>query len=78
MLQSEFEQRRAANMRALLPASKKPNIKVIDLVEKILYQNPSLPVVIQIGTQQFPIESVDVDDKNRVCINSSFSCVDLI
>jgi len=73
MLQSEFEQRRIANLRVLLPASQRPGMKVIDLVERLLDQAPGLPVIIHMGTQRYPIQSVDVDDENRVRINSSFS-----
>jgi len=62
MDQSDFEKRRAAQKRTLKAMDKKPMVKVIDLVEMLLQEEPSLPVVVQIGTHQFPILYVRADD----------------
>lgn len=72
MDQKEFDKRKAAQINALeclavlyeKPAVKV--VKVIDLVEMLLRQNPSLPVVMQVGTQQFAIVSVVADSQNVV------------
>ena len=66
MDQKDFERRKAAQIKALKAMNEKPMIKVIDLVEMLLEENPSLPMVIQIGTYQFPITSVCADDENNV------------
>ncbi|MBA7495859.1 hypothetical protein ES702_06455 [subsurface metagenome] len=66
MDQNEFERHKAAQIRALNAMDEKPMIKVIDLVELLLKENPSLPVVIQVGTRKMPITSVLADDENNV------------
>jgi len=62
MDQREWEARLAAQKRALKALDEKPMVKAIDLVEMLLRENPSLPVVVQIGTHQFPIACVQLDD----------------
>jgi len=64
--QAAFENRRAAQVRAL--RAMKPAMKVIELVEELLKENPSLPVTIEIGSHQFSITSVKVDDDGKVRI----------
>jgi len=64
--QKEFEDRRAAQIKALETMIEKPGIKVIELVEILLEQNPGLPVVLQDGCWQFPIVSVRADPENGV------------
>lgn len=66
MLQKEFENRRAAQIKALETMNEKPALKVIELVEILLEQNPGLPVVLQDGSWQFPIVSVRADAENGV------------
>jgi len=62
MDQKEFEISRAAQKKALKAINEKPVVKVIDLVELLLLENPSLPVVMQVGSWQFPIAYVRADD----------------
>jgi len=66
MDQKEFEMRRIALKRALKAVDEKPIVKVIDLVELLLMENPGLPVVVQVGTRQFPIAFVLADDDETV------------
>ena len=68
MDQKEFETRRSAQKRALKSVDEKPIVKVIDLVEILLGENPSLPVVLQVGSWQFPIAYVRADDENNIQI----------
>ena len=62
MDKNEFETSRAAQKKALKAVDEKPVVKVIDLVELLLLENPGLPVVVQVGTRQFPIAYVRADD----------------
>ena len=62
MDQKEFETSRAAQKKALKAIDEKPIVKVIDLVELLLLENPGLPVVVQVGSWQFPIAYVRADD----------------
>lgn len=64
----EFERRRSAQIRALKAVDEKPTMKVIDLVEMLLTENPSLPVIVQQGTRQLRIVSVRADSQNNVQI----------
>ncbi len=64
--QKEFDDRKAANIRAVELMIEKPGIKVIELVEILLEQEPGLPVVLQDGSWQFPIVSVRADPENGV------------
>ncbi len=66
MDQKEFETRRSSQKRALKAAGEKPIVKVIDLVEILLGENPGLPVVLQVGSWQFPIAYVRADDDEAV------------
>lgn len=66
MDQKEFETRRSAQKQALKAVDEKPIVKVIDLVEKLLRENPSLPVIIQVGSWQFPIAYVRADDDESI------------
>lgn len=66
MDQHEFETRRSAQKRALESVDEKPIVKVIDLVEILLLENPGLPVVLQVGSWQFPIAYVRADDDENV------------
>lgn len=66
MDQSEFEKRQAQQIRAL--RAMQPAMKVIELVEELLKENPSLPVTVEIGSCQFSIKSVKVDDDGKVRI----------
>ncbi len=66
MDQKEFETRRSAQKRALESVDEKPIVKVIDLVEILLGENPSLPVVLQVGNWQFPIAYVRADDDENI------------
>jgi len=66
--QAAFENRRAAQVRALRATAEKPKMKVIELVEELLKENPSLPVTVEIGSHQFSITSVKVDDDGKVRI----------
>ena len=66
MQQNEFEARRAAQKRALKAVDEKPIVKAIDLVEILLGENPSLPVVLQVGSWQFPIAYIRADDDETV------------
>ena len=68
MLQSEFEKRRKANLKALSILDKKSDLKVIDLVESLQLFDPSLPVVIKTKEQRYSIESVGVGIDGRVQI----------
>ena len=68
MLQSEFEKRRKANLKALSILDKKSDLKVIDLVESLQLFDPSSPVVIQAEVQRYSIETVGVDIDGRVQI----------
>ena len=68
MDQNDFETRRSAQKRALKSVDEKPIVKVIDLVELLLLENPGLPVVVQVGTRQFPIAYVRADDENNIQI----------
>lgn len=68
MDQNEFETRRSAQKRALKAVNEKPIVKVIDLVELLLLENPGLPVVVQVGSWQFPIAYVRADDENNIQI----------
>jgi len=60
-LKSMDEKPRAAPIRALKSMDKKPMIKVIDLVEMLLRENPSLPAIIQAGTHRLPVRYVRAD-----------------
>ncbi|GAJ08263.1 unnamed protein product [marine sediment metagenome] len=66
MDQEEFETRRSAQKKALKAIDEKPIIKVIDLVELLLLENPGRPVVVQVGTRQFPIAYVRADDEDNI------------
>lgn len=66
MDQKEFETRRSAQKKALKSVDEKPIVKVIDLVEILLLENPGLPVVLQVGSWQFPIAYVRADDDENV------------
>ena len=68
MLQSEFEKRRKANLKALSILDKKSYLKIIDLVESLQLFDPSSPVVIQAEVQRYSIETVGVDIDGRVQI----------
>lgn len=68
MLQSEFEKRRKANLKAMSILDKKSDLKVIDLVESLQLFDPSSPVVIQSEVQRYSIETVGVDIDGRVQI----------
>lgn len=68
MLQSEFEKRRKANLKAFSILDKKSYLKVIDLVESLQLFDPSSPVVIQAEVQRYSIETVGVDIDGRVQI----------
>ena len=65
MDQKEFETRRIAQKRALKSVGKQPIVKVIDLVELLLLENPGLPVVVQVGSWQFPVACVCADDEEN-------------
>lgn len=66
MDRNEFETSRAAQKKALKAINEKPIVKVIDLVELLLLENPGLPVVVQVGSWQFPIAYVRADDDENV------------
>ena len=66
MEQKEFEKRRSAQKKALKSVDEKPIVKTIDLVEILIGENPSLPVVLQVGSWQFPIAYVRADDDENV------------
>ncbi len=66
MEQTEFDRRRSAQKKALKSVDGKSIVKVIDLVEILLLKNPGLPVVLRIGSWQFPIAYVSVDDDEAV------------
>ncbi len=66
MLQKEFENRRAANIKALELMLEKPAVKVIELIEILLEQNPALPVIVQDGDRQRPVLCVWADLENGV------------
>jgi len=68
MLQSEFEKRRKANLKALSILDKKSDLKVIDLIESLQLFDPSSPVVIQAEVQRYSIETVGMDIDGRVQI----------
>ncbi len=59
--QKEFDDRKAANLRAVKLMIETPALKVIELVETLLEQNPGLPVTVQDGNRQLRIDSVTVD-----------------
>ena len=59
--QKEFDDSKAANIRAVELMIEKPRLKVIDLVETLLEQNPGLPLTVQDGNRQLRIVSVTVD-----------------
>jgi hypothetical protein len=67
----EFELSKQANLRALFALYETPDLKVIDLVELLQEQNPSSPVVIQVGAQRYSIENVGVDNDKKVQIITS-------
>lgn len=71
MLPDEFEQRKEANLKALSVFGKKPDMKAIDLIDLLLSQDPSLPVVIQAGSQRYSIETVGVGVDGKVRIIAS-------
>ncbi|MBW2605330.1 MAG: hypothetical protein JRE28_13635 [Deltaproteobacteria bacterium] len=71
MFQNEFEKSRNANLKALSVFDNKPDMKAIDLIDLLLGQDPSLPVVIQVGAQIYPIETVGVDNNKKVRIITS-------
>jgi len=61
--QAEFEKIRAAKVRALLAT--RPAMTAIDLVEKLLQENPSLPVCLKIGSlrpRDLPLVALHTDD----------------
>ncbi|MCJ7805719.1 hypothetical protein MUP46_03705 [Patescibacteria group bacterium] len=64
--QAAFENRRAAQVQAL--RAMQPAMKVIELIEELLKENPSLPVTVEIGSRQFSITSVKVDEDGKVRI----------
>lgn len=64
MEQTEFDRRRTAQKKALKAVDEKPIVKVIDLVDLLLLENPGLPVVVQVGSRQFSIACVFADDEN--------------
>jgi len=64
--QKEFEDRRAAQIKALETMIEKPAMKVIELVEILLEQDPSLPVVVQDGDFELPIVCVQADAEHGV------------
>ncbi|MBA7528323.1 hypothetical protein ES705_20506 [subsurface metagenome] len=66
MDQREFEASRTAQKRALKSVDERPIAKAIDLVELLLLENPSLPVIVQVGSWQFPIAYVRADDDENV------------
>lgn len=66
MLQKEFDDRKAANIRALELLFEKPAVKVIELVEILLEQNPGLPVIVEDGERQRPVVCVWADLENGV------------
>ena len=67
----EFELSKQANLRALFALYETPDLKVIDLVELLQEQNPSSPVVLQVGAQRYSIETVGVDNDKKVRIITS-------
>jgi len=64
--QTEFDRRRIAQKKALKAINEKPIVKVIDLVELLLLENPGLPVVVQVGSWQFPIAYIRANDDENV------------
>jgi len=66
MLPSDFEKSRRSQIKALLAMDKKQDMKVVELIELLLEQNPSSPVALQMGTQRYSIESVGVDSESAV------------
>lgn len=69
MEQTEFDRRRSAQKKALKMVDGKPVVNVIDLVERLLQiEDPGLPVVVLVGTRQFPVAFVCADDENNVQI----------
>ncbi|MBA7480310.1 hypothetical protein ES707_15761 [subsurface metagenome] len=70
MEKKEFEKRRSAQLNALKLVDQKPGVRVIELIELLLSENPGLPVVVQVGSKQYSIACVFVDDKGvlRICI----------
>jgi len=71
MIQGEFEQRRQSQKKALSVFDKVPDLKVIDLIDLLLDQDPSSPVVIQIEGRIFSIETVGVDNDKKIRIITS-------
>ena len=65
MDRNEVETRRSAQKRSLKAVDEKPIVKVIDLVELLLLENPSLPLVVQVGSWQFPVACVCADDEEN-------------
>jgi len=69
MNQNDFEISRAAQKKAIKAINEKPIVKTIDLVELLLLENPGLPVVVQVGTRQFPVAYVRADgEENNIRI----------
>ena len=64
--QTEFDKRRIAQKRALKAVGEKPVVKVIDLVELLLLENPGRPVVVQVGSWQFPVAYVSADNDENI------------
>ena len=71
MFQSEFEKHRAAQKKALFIFDKKPDMKVIDLTELLLGQDPSLTVVIQVGGRKYSIDDVSAGIGGSILIIAS-------
>lgn len=72
--QKEFDDSKAANIRAVkLMIEKPPALKVIELVETLLEQNPGLPLTVQDGNRQLRIDSVTVDFIKGVQLHVSSS-----
>ncbi len=71
--QKEFDGRKAANIRAVKLMIEKPALKVIELVETLLEQNPGLPLTVQDGNRQLRIDSVTVDFIKGVQLHVSSS-----
>jgi len=68
MEQSEFEASRSAQKKALKSVDEKRIVKAIDLIELLLMEEPGLPIVVQVGTRQFPIAFVCADDDDNIQI----------
>lgn len=63
MDQDQFDRCRAAQIKALKAMDEKSAVKVIDLVEMLLRENPTLPVFMRVGTEQVPVSYVQADTK---------------